>query len=195
MTVTFRYDFDGFFLMKLVEGCLMISVYLMLLLSSRFQDQDRRDLNLLKYAGIIGIIFVGIYTALPTLVCSPPITGLCYTIAFFKGLIYRIPILVSLGILLFLFGNQNQETNGRFLYYSGIFWMVAFMGFFIGLLVLNFGLWMLFSLGIATYFAVPAFAMMIVHGAKFKDNYFILAGVFYILSWLSSIILPLFITF
>ena len=52
MTVTFRYDFDGFFLMKLVEGCLMISVYLMLLLSSRFQDQDRRDLNLLNIPGL-----------------------------------------------------------------------------------------------------------------------------------------------
>lgn len=195
MAITFRYDFDGFFITRLIQGCFLISVYLMLLLSSRVQDQDRRELHLLKYAGIIGIIFVGIHTTLPTLVCSPPVTGLCYTIAFFKGLILYIPVLVSLGILLFLFGNQNQEIYGRFLYYSGILWMVTFMGDIFALLVLNFKLWMLMFLGIATYLAIPAFILMIVHGAKFKDNFFILAGVFYILSWISSIILPLFLPF
>jgi len=193
MAVTFRYDFDGFFITRLVEGGLMILVYLMLFLSSRVQEQDRRELHLLKYAGIIGIIFVGIYTPLPTLVCYPPVTGLCYTIAFFKGLILYIPVLVSLGILVFLFGKKNQEIYGRFLYYSGILWMVMFMGGIFALLVLNFELWMLMFLGITTYFAIPAFILMIVHGAKFNDKFFILAGAFYILSWLSSIILPWFL--
>lgn len=195
MAITFRYYFGSFFIFRLVESCFMILVFVMLLLSSRVQDKDYKKQYILNYAGIIGIILVCIYAALPTVVCTPPITGLCYTIGFFGGLIYHIPVLVSLGIFLFLFGKENRETYGTFLYYSSICWIVTFFGYFFGLLVIRLGLWMLAIFGFVSYLAIPAFILMIIHGAKFNDKFFVLSGVFYILSWLSAIVLPLFISF
>ena len=195
MTVIFRYYFDSFFVMRLVESSFMILGFVMLLLSSRIKDKDYKKQYFLNYAGIFGIILVSIFAALPTVVCTPPITELCYTIGFFRGIIFYIPLLVSLGILLFLFGKENRETHSSFLYYSGICWIVTFFGFFFGLLGLSFGLLMLLFIGIVSYLAIPAFILMIIHGAKFKDNFFVLSGLFVILSWLSSIILPFFINF
>ena len=195
MAITFRYYFDSFFIIQLVESCLMILVFLMLLLSSKVQEKNYKKQYLLNYAGIIGIILVSIYAALPTVVCTPPITGLCYTLGFFRRMIFYIPVLVSLGILLFLFGKENRETYSSFLYYSGICWIVTFFGYFFALLVIKLGLWMLAIIGSVSYLAIPAFILMLVHGAKFKDRFFILSGVFYFLSWLSSILLPVFISF
>ncbi len=174
MAITFRYYFESFFIMQLVESCFMILVFLMLILSSRAQEKDYRKHYLLNYAGIIGITLVSIYTTLPTIVCTPPITGLYYTLGFFKGMIFYIPLLVSLGILLFLFGKENIETYSSFLYYSGICWIVTFFGYFFALLMIRLGLWMLVIIGNVSYFAIPACILMIVHGVKFKDKFFVL---------------------
>ncbi|MFX1567424.1 MAG: hypothetical protein ACFFCV_03550 [Promethearchaeota archaeon] len=193
MAIYFRYNFDSLLLM--IGSSFMILGFIMLFLASRVQEKDYKKPYLLKYAGIIGIIVVSISATLPTIVCTPPISGLCYILGFFRALIFYIPLLVSLGILLFLFGKENRETYSNFLYYSGICWIVTFFGFFFGLLVISFGLWMLLFIGMISYLAIPAFILMIIHGAKFKDNFFVLSGLLFILSWLSSIILTMFISF
>jgi hypothetical protein len=50
---------------------------------------------------------------------------------------------------------------------------------------------LLLIVGGLSYLAIPAIILMIVHGAKYKDRYFILAGNFYIISWFVVVFLPL----
>jgi len=190
MTVTFAYFFDMFFFTNLVEGIALILLYSMFILSSRNQPRENKSDQLLKRAGIIGIIFSVFKLVRPTIVCTPPDYGVCHIYGFSVGLISFVPVLVCLGASLFLLGKRNKEKYGQILIASGILWIVAFFGYAIGLGAIMFGMWMLISLGFLSYLSIPAVILMIIHGAKFNDKYFVLAGFFYIISWLAVIFIP-----
>ena len=190
MTVTFAYFFDMFFFTNLVEGIALILLYSMFILSSRNQPRENKSDQLLKRAGIIGIIFSVFKLVRPTIVCTPPDYGVCLIYGFSVGLISFVPVLVCLGASLFLLGKRNKEKYGQILIASGILWIVAFFGYAIGLGSIMFDMWMLISLGFLYYLSIPAVILMIIHGAKFNDKYFVLAGFFYIISWLAVIFIP-----
>ena len=190
MTVTFAYFFDMFFFTNLVEGIALILLYSMFILSSRNQPRENKSDQLLKRAGIIGIIFSVFKLVRPTIVCTPPDYGVCLIYGFSVGLISFVPVLVCLGTSLFLLGKRNKGKYGQILIASGILWIVAFFGYAIGLGAIMFGMWMLISLGFLSYLSIPAVILMIIHGAKFNDKYFVLAGFFYIISWLAVILIP-----
>ena len=190
MTVTFAYFFDLFFFMNLVEGIALILLYSMFILSSRNQPRENKSDQLLKRAGIIGIIFSVFKLVRPTIVCTPPDIGVCRIYGFSIGLVSFVPVLVCLGASLFLLGKRNKEKYGQILIASGILWIVAFFGYAIGLGAITFGMWMLVPLGFLSYLSIPAVILMIIHGAKFKDKYFVLAGFFYFITWLAVLIIP-----
>ena len=190
MTVTFAYFFDMFFFTNLVEGIALILLYSMFILSSRNQPRENKSDQLLKRAGIIGIIFSVFKLVRPTIVCTPPDYGVCRIYGFSVGLISFVPVLVCLGASLFLLGKRNKEKYGQILIASGILWIVAFFGYAIGLGAIMFGMWMLISFGFLSYLSIPAVILMIIHGTKFTDKYFVLAGFFYIISWLAVILIP-----
>ena len=190
MTVTFEYFFDMFFFTNLVEGIALILLYSMFILSSRNQPRENKSDQLLKRAGIIGIIFSVFKLVRPTIVCTPPDHGVCRIYGFSVGLISLVPVLVCLGASLFLLGKGNKEKYGQLLIASGILWIVAFFGYAIGLGAIMFGMWMFISLGFLSYLSIPAVILMIIHGAKFNDKHFVLAGFFYVISWLAVIFIP-----
>ena len=190
MTVTFGYFFNVFFLMNLVQYIALILVYSMFILSSRYQPRENKSDQLLKKAGIIGLEFSVLRLVLPTMVCTPPDYGVCRIYGFSVGLISFVPVLVCLGAFLYLLGKRNKEKYGQTLIASGILWIPAFFGYAIGLVAILFGLWILAPLGMLSYISIPAVILTIIHGAKFKDKYFILAGFFYIISWLAVLFIP-----
>ena len=195
MTITFGYFFDMFFVMDLFEGIFLALVYLMLIFSSRNQPRDNKSSQLLRNAGIFGIVLSILPIAFPTLICSSCTPSEIFVARIYGTtipLISLIPMLVCLGISLILLGKRNKETYGQTLIASGILWLLAFLGFAIGYIVFMFGMWVLMSLGLLSYLTIPAAILTIVHGIKFKDKFFILAGIFYILSLLAMFIIPWF---
>lgn len=190
MTVTFAYFFNMFFFMNLVEGIALIFLYSLFILSSRNQPRENKSDQLLKRAGIIGIIFSVFKLVRPTMVCTPPDWGVCQIYGFSIGLISFVPVLVCLGASLFLLGKRNKEKYGKILLVSGILWIVAFFGYATGLAAIRFGMWMLISIGLLSYLSIPAVILMIIHGAKFNDKYFVLAGIFYVISCLAVLFIP-----
>ncbi len=193
MTITFGYFFGMFFFMDLFEGIFLVLAYLMFIFSSRNQPRDNKSSQLLRNAGIIGIILSTLTIAFPTLICSSCTPSELFVARIYATtftLISHIPMLVCFGVSLILLGKRNKETYGQILIASGILWVIAFLGYAIGFIVFMFGMWMLMSLGILSYLTIPAVILTIVHGIKFKDKYFILAGIFFILSWLAMLIIP-----
>ena len=188
MTVTFAYFFNVFFFSNLVQYIALILVYSMFILSSRYQPRENKSDQLLKKAGIIGIVFSVLRLVLPTMVCTPPDYSVCRIYGFSVRLISFVPVLVCLGACLYLLGKRNKEKYGQILIASGILWMLAFFGYAIGLVAMLFNLWILMPLGMLSYISIPAVILTIIHGAKFKDKYFILAGFFFVISWLAVLI-------
>ena len=191
MTVTFAYFFNVFFFSNLVQYIALILVYSMFILSSRYQPRENKSDQLLKKAGIIGIVFSVLRLVLPTMVCTPPDYSVCRIYGFSVRLISFVPVLVCLGACLYLLGKRNKEKYGQILIASGILWMLAFFGYAIGLVAMLFNLWILMPLGMLSYISIPAVILTIIHGAKFKDKYFILAGFFFVISWLAVLIVAL----
>ena len=190
MTVTFAYFFDMYFFTNLVGGIALILLFSMFILSSRNQPRENKSDQLLKRAGIIGIIFSVFKLVRPTIVCTPPDYEICLIYGFSVGLISFIPVLVCLGASLILLGKRNKEKFGQILIASGILWIVAFFGYAIGLGAMMFSMWTLMSLTLLYFLWIPAVILMIIHGKKFTDKYFVLAGFFYIISWLAVILIP-----
>jgi len=165
----------------------------MFIFSSRNQPRDNKSSQLLRNAGIIGIILSILTIAFPTLICSSCTPSELFVARMYATtftLISHIPMLVCFGVSLILLGKRNKETYGQILIASGILWVIAFLGYAIGFIALMFDMWMLMSLGILSYLTIPAVILTIVHGIKFKDKFFVLAGIFFILSWLAILIVP-----
>lgn len=193
MTITFGYFFGMFFFMDLFEGIFLVLAYLMFIFSSRNQPRDNKSSQLLRNAGIIGILLTILAIAFPTLICSSCTPSEIFVARMYATtitIISQIPMLVCFGVSLILLGKRNKETYGQILIASGILWLIAFLGYAIGFISLLFGMWMFLSIGILSYLSIPAVILTIVHGIKFKDKFFILAGIFYILSWLAMLIIP-----
>lgn len=195
MTITFVYTFN-LFVMNLVEGIALILVYSMFILSSRNQPRENRTYQLLRNSGIYGIVLSFLPIATPLLYC-PSCTiweilfGKIY--GFSITMLFLTPMLISLATSLLLVGKRNKETYGQILIVSGFLWILAFFGNAIGLVIWLIDMWWwLAPLGLLSYLAVPASILMIIHGIKFKDKYFVLAGFFYIISWSVELILTLF---
>lgn len=178
----------------IVEGVFLVLVYLMFILSSRNQSRENKSAQLLKVAGIIGIVLTVLAVALPHILClyCDPFEFLVFRIYGFSViLISLIPMLFSLGISLLLVGIRNKEKYGQVLMVSGILWIIAFVGYVIGYFAIQFMMIiLLIFLTPLSYLAIPAVILMIVHGGKNKDRYFVLAGVFYIISWFFVVFLP-----
>lgn len=195
MTITFGYFFGMFFFMDLFEGIFLVLAYLMFIFSSRNQPRDNKSSQLLRNAGIIGIFLTIFAIAFPTLICSS-CTPSEILIARIYGttitIISQIPMLVCFGVSLILLGKRNKETYGQILIASGILWLLVFLGYAIGFITLIFDMWIFLSIGVLSYLSIPAAILTIVHGVKYKDKFFILVGIFYILSWLATFIVPLF---
>jgi hypothetical protein len=91
---------------------------------------------------------------------------------------------------MFILGKRNKGNYGKTLFISGILWIIAFFGFIIELVVVSLGAWTLVLLGVSSYLYIPAVILTIIHGFKFKDNFFVLAGVLFTISWFVALILP-----
>jgi len=196
MTVTFGYFFSMFFIMDLIEGICLVLVYLMFIFSSKNQPRENKSSQLLKNAGIIGIVLSILAVTLPQiycLSCGPVEIFVARIYAFSFTLVSLLPMLLCLGISLFLVGKRNKETYGQILIASGILWILAFLGYAIAYFAIRFMIIdILILLTVLSYLMIPAVILMIVHGAKFKDRYLVLAGIFYIISWLVPLFIPLF---
>jgi len=197
MALTFRYFFNMFFIADIVEGLFLVLVYLMFIFSSNNQPRENKSSQLLKNAGIIGIVLTVLAVALPQTYClncgvSEIFVARIYGFSFI--LVSLIPMLLCLGISLVLVGNRNKEVYGQILMVSGILWILAFLGYAFVYFTMAFTyITMALILGWLTYLTIPAVILMIVHGAKFKDRYFVLAGIFYIISWFVMVFLPWFL--
>lgn len=195
MTITFGYFFGMFFVMDLFEGIGLVLAYLMFIFSSRNQPRENKSSQLLRNAGIIGIAITILVNTFPTLICSscsPSEIFVAKLYATTISLISLIPMLVCFGVTLILLGKRNKETYGQILKASGILWVLAFLGYAIVFIALIFEMGIFFLIGVLSYLSIPAAILTIVHGVKFKDKFFILAGIFYILSWLAIFIVPWF---
>lgn len=195
MTITFGYFFGMFFVMDLFEGIGLVLAYLMFIFSSRNQPRENKSSQLLRNAGIIGIAITILVNTFPTLICSSCTPSEIFVAKIYAttiSLISLIPMLVCFGVTLILLGKRNKETYGQILIASGILWSLAFLGYAIVFIALNFDMGIFFSIGVLSYLSIPAAILTIVHGVKFKDKFFILAGIFYILSWLAIFIVPWF---
>ena len=195
MTITFGYFFGMFFVMDLFEGIGLVLAYLMFIFSSRNQPRENKSSQLLRNAGIIGIAITILVNTFPTLICSSCTPSEIYVAKIYAStisLISLIPMLVCFGVTLILLGKRNKETYGEILIASGILWVLAFLGYAIVFITLIFDMWIFLSIGVLSYLSIPAVILTIVHGVKFKDKFFILAGIFYILSWLAIFIVQWF---
>jgi len=203
MAITFSY-FSGIddiipFLTELVGGSFIALVYLMVVFSSKKQPRDNRSSQILMIAGIIGISLTVLGVALPRAYCSicdlseRSIVG-TYNLSITTASL--IPMLLCLGVSLILVSNLNKENDGKILTASGFLWMAAFIGYIIEPLasalaqmtITNLYMWS--NLSILAYLVIPAAILLIVHGAKYKNVYFVLAGTLYIISWLVALFLP-----
>lgn len=195
MTISFVYFFNLFFITDLVEGIFLVLVYLMFIFSSKNQPQENKSSKILKNAGIFGITLTILTVALPTIYCLNCGTSEIFIagiFAFSFRLVSLIPMLLCLGVALFLVGNRNEVMYGKILMISGILWMSAFVGYALGYFFITFRfISILLVVGLLSYLSIPAIILMIVHGAKYKDRYFILAGVFYIIAWFVVVFFPL----
>jgi len=166
----------------------------MFIYSSKNQPRENKSSQLLKNAGIIGIALTVLALAFPHILCSscgPSEIFVARIYGFMVTIISLIPMLLCLGIFLLLVGKRNKETYGKILMVSGILWIVAFVGYAFGNFVVIFMIIeLLVFIGILSYLAIPAVILMIVHGAKLKDRYFVLAGIFYIISWFVVVFIP-----
>ena len=194
MTITFRYFFDTFLLMDLVEAVFLILVYVSIFLASKNQLRDKGSVSFLRNSSLIGIILSLVPVIAPVVVCtncSDLELIMAGSIALSITTLSILPMLICLGIGFLLFGKRNREIYGNLLFLSGVFWILAFVGNVSILSSLSFmlpgGGFLLFLsfFGILNLFLLPALILLIIHGAKMKDKNFILAGVFYILSYLS----------
>ncbi|MBY9013591.1 MAG: hypothetical protein KGD70_14550 [Candidatus Lokiarchaeota archaeon] len=194
MTITFGYFLINFIIMDIIEGIFLVLVYLMFIFSSKNQPRENKSSQLLKNAGIIGIVLTVISVVLPQIYCLSCTASEIFVVriyAFSFVLVSLIPMLLCLGISLFLVGKRNEETNGKILMVSGILWILAFAGYAFGNFVVIFMIIeLLVFIVILSYLAIPAVILMIVHGAKLKDRYFVLAGIFYIISWFVVVFIP-----
>ena len=194
MTITLRYFFDTFLLMDLVEAVFLILVYVSIFLASKNQLRDKESVRLLRNSSLVGIILSIVPVIAPVVVCTN-CSGLemimAGSIALSITTLSILPMLLCLGIGFLLFGKRNREIYGNLLFLSGVFWILAFVGNISILASLSFMLpgggfnFFLSLFGILNLFLLPALILLIIHGAKMKDKNFILAGVFYILSYLS----------
>ena len=194
MTITLRYFFDTFLLMDLVEAVFLILVYVSIFLASKNQLRDKGSVSFLRNSSLIGIILSLVPVIAPVVVCtncSDLELIMAGSIALSITTLSILPMLLCLGIGFLLFGKRNREIYGNLLFLSGVFWILAFVGNVSILSSLSFmlpgGGFLLFLsfFGILNLFLLPALILLIIHGAKMKDKNFILAGVFYILSYLS----------
>ena len=194
MTITFRYFFDTFLLMDLVEAVFLILVYVSIFLASKNQLRDKGSVSFLRNSSLIGIILSLVPVIAPVVVCtncSDLELIMAGSIALSITTLSILPMLLCLGIGFLLFGKRNREIYGNLLFLSGVFWILAFVGNVSILASLSFMLpgggfnFFLSLFGILNLFLLPALILLIIHGAKMKDKNFILAGVFYILSYLS----------
>lgn len=195
MTITFGYFFGMFFVMDLFEGIGLVLAYLMFIFSSRNQPRENKSSQLLRNAGIIGIAITILVNTFPTLICSSCTPSEIFVAKIYAttiSLISLIPMLVCFGVTLILLGKRNKETYGQILIASGILWSLAFLGYAIVFIALIFDMGIFFLIGVLSYLSIPAAILTIAHGVKFKDKFFILAGIFYILSWLAIFIVPWF---
>ncbi|MFX0074327.1 MAG: hypothetical protein ACFE96_02715 [Candidatus Hermodarchaeota archaeon] len=194
MAIIFGYWISMSLIIDIVEGVFLVLVYVMFILSSKNQPRENKSSQLLRIAGITGIMLTVLAVALPNIMCvyCDSLEFLLFRIYGFSViLISLIPMLFSLGISLLLVGIRNREMYGQVLKVSGILWIIAFVGYVIGYLaIMFFMITQLFFLTTLSYVAIPAVILMIVHGGKYKDRYFVLAGVFYIISWFFVVFLP-----
>ena len=184
-----------FFVMDLFEGIGLVLAYLMFIFSSRNQPRENKSSQFLRNAGIIGIAITILVNTFPTLICSscsPSEIFVAKIYASTISLISLIPMLVCFGVTLILLGKRNKEIYGQILIASGILWVLTFLGYAIVFIALIFEMGIFLSIGVLSYLSIPAVILMIVHGVKFKDKFFILAGIFYILSWLAIFVVPWF---
>lgn len=195
MSISFAFFFDTFFLMNLVEAIFFVLTYTMLFLSSKKQKEEIRLVKLLNITSLISIIISVIPLIRPVVVCincSSDELLIAHSYAFTIEFISIIPILLCLGISFLQIGKANSERYGKILFTSGILWLITFIGYLMAHIALIFGetfpylfLYIMSIFGFLTTLSIPAIILMIIHGAKFKDKYFILAGVFYLLSYSS----------
>lgn len=194
MTISFVYFFNLFFIIDLVEGIFLVLVYLMFIFSSKNQPQENNSSKILKVAGFFGIAITVLTVALPTIYClncGASEIFIAHIFGFSFTLISLIPMLLCLGVALFLVGNRNEVMYGKILMISGILWMVTFLGYAFGYFFIAFTfISILLIVGWLSYLSIPAIILMIVHGARYKDRYFVLAGVFYVISWFVVVFLP-----
>lgn len=189
MAVILRFFFErSAFLAYLVMGIVQIFVYIMFILSSRIQPQ-KKSKKLLISVAIIGLILTILYLSLPEVLCTPPdfpYTGICLFSRIFNSIIFVLPILICFGIPILLIGIWNKKQFGVILMISGILWLVAFVGYFFQEPILITIIEFLNVIGLTlALFSLPAAVLMIVHGAKNKDKYFIWAGSLFIVSFIA----------
>lgn len=187
MTITFGYAFNEAFVIDLVEGVALIIAYSMFIFSAGNQPRENKSYQLLRYAGIFGILLAILPIAFPRIDClsctfSELYTAMIYV--FSIELISVVPNLVCLGVSLYILGKRNEVIYGKILTISGELWIIAFIGYLLGNyefshIFSSFNIMFLFLY----YFIIPAFILMTMHGLKFRDGFFILAAFFFICSW------------
>ena len=191
MAVTLTYTFDIIFVRSLVESVIFVVMYGMLFLSSRHQPRATKSDQVLKVSSIVGMALSGVRSFLPLMVCTT-LEVACIVYSVFYVLIFYSHTLVGLGIPIFIIGERNYNTYGKTLSVSGVFWIVGSFGYIIIFIFVRFSLGVFLPFGISWYLFIPAVILMIIHGAKFKDTFFSVAGVLFIISWLVYLIVPLF---
>jgi hypothetical protein len=132
MTITFFFWFESFglFLPYAVYSANMILFSVFLILASLDNQRQAKYKFLLKIAGIINIITTVLIFFFPTgysrtSSLTPEEQTLLYGLFYITpALITYIPRIFSFGVVFFIFGFKNRESNHNLLMYSGIMWLI-----------------------------------------------------------------------
>jgi hypothetical protein len=204
MTVEFGYYYP---LQKPIYGLIILGC-IFLIKFSKAKTVELQSKRTFYRAGLIGIIFAAITIILPDNVSAIPFN---YTARIFIYILYQdffyaynALFLVFFGVLFIITGFRNPEKKGKYLQLAGIFWLITYglimvIPFIEGYLSIFF-----LHLPVGSSFIVNnvlvltpkiigmiASIFLLLFGAINKQNFLIVAGAFFLCSFLYAFIIYL----
>ena len=213
MTLVFSFiGFSTLYCITITSSIIAIIYNIFFIQSGKKQSPEVHASKYLIYLGITNISFIVLSFLIPDLLLRSPYNEvetqiyLAYNV--FRGLTFSVPSLITYGLIFLIFGLKNRKQLKSYIMISGILWIIYYSVNVIGLNGELYNiLFQLFGLNVLTIttifiivnsfdcFLLIGFVLITVHGFKNDDSNMVYAGLVYFLGFVSSLIIPLFITF
>ena len=175
----------------IIQACFYIVINFFIIRSSKTNFGEKERPELLYYIGVINIIILLIRFAIPVYNITSPtdldlLFEFIYVISY--GLILSLPFLITYGIFMFKYGKVNEQRFGSYLKFSGILWIISGListitlsGYIYTILFRFLTASLVMSLNfILSFFGLIgliAWALVIIHSIKNKDNDLLIASI------------------